>query len=264
MSDIEIPSVILAAIGPVLRLSKGAQGMTSTLVIAETAGGRFAIKHSSGVLYSGWLAREYRALTALAESGLAVPHPRAFTRDDNGIVPQCWLAMDYLPGIPIAVALAAEHSSARRANLLYAFGSALNAIHRTIPPVALPRYNAGWLEYMLEEAGENLEHFNVDGSPQLLARLRQTRPEAVTESLIHGDYTIDNVLVDGDVVTGVIDWAGGAVGDPRYDIALAIRQQAEAFGAEHTGDLDAFFEGYGARALSQKEFDYFNGLYEFF
>ena len=40
---------------------------------------------------------------------------------------------------------------------------------------------------MLEEATENLEHFAVDGTPELLAHLRSTRPPPVATALIHGD-----------------------------------------------------------------------------
>ncbi|MCL4506925.1 MAG: phosphotransferase [Chloroflexi bacterium] len=260
----DVPAEILTVIGPIHHLASGAPGMTASVIIAETPDGLVALKRAVGALYGGWLTREYRVLSALADGDLPVPHPRAFVRRDDCVVPECWLAMDYLPGMPLATALANERDKARRERLLCAFGSTLALIHRTAPPSSLTRYSAGWLEYMLEEAGENLEHFNVDGSPELLANLRQTRPRPVDERLIHGDYTVDNVLVDGDAVSGVIDWSGGAIGDPRYDLALAIRPQVEAFSKDHADDLDAFFDGYGGRSLSQTEFDYFNGLYEFF
>ncbi|HEU0080513.1 MAG TPA: aminoglycoside phosphotransferase family protein [Candidatus Paceibacterota bacterium] len=38
-------------------------------------------------------------------------------------------------------------------------------------------------------------------------------------SLVHGDYSFDNVLSDGSNVTGVIDWAQSMYGDFLYDIA---------------------------------------------
>lgn len=37
--------------------------------------------------------------------------------------------------------------------------------------------------------------------------------------LVHGDYGFDNVLVDGQHVTGVIDWSNAAYGDFLYDSA---------------------------------------------
>ncbi len=38
-------------------------------------------------------------------------------------------------------------------------------------------------------------------------------------ALVHGDFGSNNVLTDGAVITGVIDWSEAMFGDPRYDIA---------------------------------------------
>ncbi|NJP39269.1 aminoglycoside phosphotransferase family protein [Alkalicoccus luteus] len=79
---------------------------------------------------------------------------------------------------------------------------------------------------------------------------------------MHGDFTIDNVLIHGGRITGIIDWAGAAYGDPRYDVALAVRPKPSVFTQE---DAAAFYKGYGKTALSNNEFHYFaEGLYEFF
>lgn len=40
--------------------------------------------------------------------------------------------------------------------------------------------------------------------------------------LVHGDYGFDNVLSDGEQITGVIDWAESRYGDFLYDIAWMI------------------------------------------
>lgn len=80
---------------------------------------------------------------------------------------------------------------------------------------------------------------------------------------IHGDYTIDNVLVSDGIITGIIDWSGGAYGDPRYDVSIAIRPKPNLFQDEI--DRQIFFEGYGEKIINYKEYDYFvNGLNEFF
>ncbi len=264
MNESELPPALLDEIGPVQGLTGSPQGMTSTLAIAETASGRVAIKRAEGALYSGWLAREHAVLSALAATTLPMPRPLAFVRDDTGLVPVAWLAMSCLPGRPLAEAPAVEQSQDRRVKVLRAYGRTLRDIHSAAAPAAIVRHSHGWLDYMLEEASENLEHFNVDGTPQLLASLRQARPSPVMETLIHGDFTIDNVLTDGDAITGVIDWSGGAVGDPRYDLALAIRPHHGFFEKQRAQDLHAFFDGYGGDLLSQADFEYFNGLYEFF
>ena len=54
---------------------------------------------------------------------------------------------------------------------------------------------------------------------------------------IHGDLQIDHVLIDGDQVTGILDWSEAAQGDALYDLAtLTLTHE------EHLGDVIA---GYG-------------------
>jgi aminoglycoside phosphotransferase (APT) family kinase protein len=89
------------------------------------------------------------------------------------------------------------------------------------------------------------------------------KPQPVTQTLIHGDFTIDNVLVHDGEISGVIDWSEGAFGDSRCDAALAIRPKPNVF--QDYLDVDIFFEGYGEKILTDDDFTYFaEGFYEFF
>jgi aminoglycoside phosphotransferase (APT) family kinase protein len=256
---------VLDTLGRVRALRALPQGMTSSVALADTDGGLRVIKRARGALFAGWLEQEYRALTALTRTALPTPAPRAFVSLPDLPVPEAWLVMDYLPGRPLSEILNEDPPAPRRTALLRAFGETLAAIHATPAPPDIPRPTPSWLDHMLDEASENLEHFIVDGTPELLARLRNNPPPAVAPALIHGDYTADNVLVEGDRVTGIIDWSGCAVGDPRYDVALATRPQEEAFdGRLRQDDTRAFLEGYGRAPVAQDVLDYFVGLYEFF
>jgi aminoglycoside phosphotransferase len=59
-----------------------------------------------------------------------------------------------------------------------------------------------------------------------------------TPVFIHGDLQISHVFVDGDEVTGVLDWSEASQGDPLYDLAtLTLAHE------EHLGDVVA---GYGS------------------
>lgn len=70
-------------------------------------------------------------------------------------------------------------------------------------------------------------------------------------------------MISNGVITGVIDWSGGAYGDPRYDVSLAIRPKPNAF--ENEIEKQIFFEGYGNKIIDEDNYDYFaNGLYKFF
>jgi aminoglycoside phosphotransferase (APT) family kinase protein len=59
-----------------------------------------------------------------------------------------------------------------------------------------------------------------------------------TPAFTHGDLQLDHVFVDGDEITGVIDWSEAGRGDALYDLAtLTLGHE------EHLGDV---LSGYGA------------------
>ena len=57
---------------------------------------------------------------------------------------------------------------------------------------------------------------------------------------IHGDLQITHVFVDGDEVTGIIDWSEAAPGDAMFDLAILT--------LGHEERLDDLLAGYGADA----------------
>ncbi|GAB3710472.1 hypothetical protein GCM10027590_03090 [Nocardiopsis nanhaiensis] len=77
-------------------------------------------------------------------------------------------------------------------------------------------------------------------SPALVARNRWLSEAALrhwTPACIHGDLQLTHVFVDGEVITGVIDWSEACQGDALFDLATLT------FGhEEHLRDVVA---GYG-------------------
>jgi aminoglycoside phosphotransferase (APT) family kinase protein len=258
----EFPQEVRSCLGAIQRLSYPQPGCTSDSAIAESERGVYLIKRSRGPQFSEWLAQEYRVLAALAASPLPVPRPHQFLRRSTPLGAEAWLVMDCLPGASLRTVLQGNLAPGTRSHLLRAFGQVLAAIHATPVPPDLTQDDRPWLDRALDMAAYNLAHYHVDGSAELLERLQRDRPADVPAALIHGDFTLDNVLVAGNAVSGVIDWSGGGRGDPRYDIALATRPEPEAFGNQ--ADFQAFFEGYGSPLLCDDEYRYFVGLYEFF
>ena len=74
----------------------------------------------------------------------------------------------------------------------------------------------------------------------LVTRNRQAAEAALrpwTPAFTHGDLQVDHVFVDGDEVTGIIDWSEGSQGDALFDLAtLTLANE------EHLGDI---VTGYG-------------------
>ncbi|MFF7277045.1 phosphotransferase [Streptomyces griseorubiginosus] len=74
----------------------------------------------------------------------------------------------------------------------------------------------------------------------LVTRNRQVAEAALrpwAPSFTHGDLQIEHVFVDGDEVTGIIDWSEAGRGDALYDLAT--------FTLGHEEHLDDVLAGYG-------------------
>jgi aminoglycoside phosphotransferase (APT) family kinase protein len=256
-----LPEEIQHAIGKIDAVAYPIQAMTSQVMILYGQQGAFVVKCASQPRYRTWLRREYAVLQALAETTLPVPRVHLYIPSAHQ-ERESWLLMEYLPGEPLRTALRTTSDPLSHHSLLTAFGQLLRTVHSHPLPVALTQEKLSWLDRTLAQAAFALKHEVVDGTPELLQYVQQNRPLPNHETLIHGDSTLDNVLVHNGTISGLIDWAGGGSGDPRYDLALATQAEREAF--QDTSDDDAFYYGYAGKRLSEAERTYFLGLDEFF
>ena len=119
-----------------------------------------------------------------------------------------------------------------------ATGAAIRALHDApLPPWPGPSVDElasrldGECEWLI--ANEVLPAEDVTRN----RRLAETALRPWIPVFIHGDLHIEHVFVDGDEVTGIIDWSGACQGDALYDLAtLTLAHQ------EHLSDVIA---GYG-------------------
>ncbi|MFO1446079.1 aminoglycoside phosphotransferase family protein [Bacillus sp. Bva_UNVM-123] len=257
----EIPNEIIQYVSRISSIKFPPQGCTSDVGIIENEGSIFALKRTKEPLYRTWLKEEVSVLNCLAiQTKLPVPKVIKYVVESGKN--QSWALMEFLEGETMRTALFNEKNEKKRKELIFNFGKILSQIHSTPCPAELI-HEISWIEDMLIKAEYNLKHYQVDGTAELLKNIKKNKPNEFKQTLIHGDFTIDNVLVHNGIISGVIDWAGGTYGDPRYDVSLAVRPKLHAF--ENEIDREIFFEGYGERIIGNKEYDYFvNGLYEFF
>lgn len=256
----QMPAALHEIAGPIQVVDVPEQGATSDVVILSSSNGRFVVKRASQPPYHEWLRREYEVLRSLSPHMDFVPKPFGYVEEEHRESRSHWLLMEHLPGVSLRAVLRRGVEPAERRRLLFSFGQALSAIHRQPVPDELVSRQP-WLDRILELAAIYLRDYEVDGNAELLERLKTERPEPLPPCLIHGDYTLDNVLIEGGRVSGVIDWCWGAWGDPRYDLALATREKTEVF--QDQADFDAFYDGYAGRRLTEEEKAYFVGIYEF-
>src|SRR6185369_9988741 len=92
----------------------------------------------------------------------------------------------------------------------------------------------------------------------LVTRNREIAEAALrpwTPVFIHGDLQVDHFFVDGDEITGVIDWSEGAPGDALFDLAKMTLGHEEQLGHVVSGygadvDLDVIHGWWSLRCLS--------------
>jgi aminoglycoside phosphotransferase (APT) family kinase protein len=122
-----------------------------------------------------------------------------------------------------------------------AAGAAIRKLHDApLPP--WPGRAGGSLDELTAELDSECEWLVTNGvlPADLVTRNRQVAEAALrpcTPVFTHGDLQIAHVFVDGDEVTGIIDWSEAGQGDGLFDLAILTLGHEE-----HLGDVVA---GYG-------------------
>jgi aminoglycoside phosphotransferase (APT) family kinase protein len=163
------------------------------------------------------------------------------------------LALAALPGVALGrLGVPSTASPAAWA----AAGAAVRTLHDAAPPP--------WPGRSLDEVATTLEQecdwLLTEGSlPTDLVTHNRRVAEAVlrpwTPAFIHGDLQVAHVFVDGDEVTGVVDWSEAAPGDRLYDLASLTLGHPERLGDVLAGygspvDLDLVRAWWSWRSLS--------------
>jgi len=158
--------------------------------------------------------------TALqAVAGTGVPAPGLLWFDDGGQTPfsRPFIVMTRLPGtVPVGWH---ELPEPARTCLAEQAIDALAALHDVDPAPLGEPVTPG---FDLERLGRRLDRIGplppvVTGALAWLSR-RIPDPPA-RPAIVHGDFRMGNLVVDGERLTGVLDWELAAPGDPLSDLA---------------------------------------------
>jgi aminoglycoside phosphotransferase (APT) family kinase protein len=186
------------------------------------------------------MAREHRVISALAGTAVPVPATHGLCEDDT-VVGAPFYVMERVAGTPYARAsdLAALGEDRVRA-ITTRMVDVLADLHAVAPDdVGLGDFGRpdGYLERQVRRWKKQLDASRsreLPGMDELVARLEGSIPTSGGGTIVHGDYRLDNLLVDssadgGDRVTAVLDWEMSTLGDPLTDVAvlLAYQQLAE-------------------------------------
>lgn len=173
--------------------------------------------------------REYRVISALKGTTVPVPVIHGVCEDPSVLGAPFYL-MAKVPGHPYRYAAdLTPLGPARTRAISESLIDVLVQLHRLDPHVVgLDGFgrSEGFLARQVERwhaAFGPLDERRRSGIDELHARLRSSVPVSARPGIVHGDFRLDNVLVDHrDRLLAVIDWEMSTIGDPLTDLALML------------------------------------------
>jgi len=208
-------------------------GGKSNLTFSVTDGsGRWILRRPPLGTYSRGahdVAREYRVMEALRDTDVPVPRVR-LSCEDADVIGAPFYLMDEVDGVVLRrrdqVARIGEQD---RADLGLALVDTLAALHE-VSYAAVGLSGLGRPDGYLTRQIDRWERqfFAVtDRDPvmarEIVAALRRSQPATHSSSIVHGDFRIDNVMVDRErpgTILAVLDWEMATLGDPLADLGM--------------------------------------------
>ena len=176
------------------------------------------------------MAREHRIITALRPTAVPVPRTIALCTDEN-VIGAPFYIMEFVDG---AIYRTADQTAAlgreKLERITDSLTDVLAKLHAVEPEsVGLHDFGRpdGYMQRQLSRWGKQLaasRSRELPGIDELHARLEKNIPPAKHVGIVHGDYRLDNVIVDGttDTVTAVLDWEMSTLGDQLADLGLLL------------------------------------------
>ena len=179
------------------------------------------------------MAREYRVVAALSETGVPVAEAVAVCTDDTVLGAQ-FAIVRYVDGRVVRTrdelgALGGPEAIDRCADSLIQVLVDLHAVEPESVGLADFGRPQGYLERQVRRWGGQWQYVRLPDDPRdadverLHSALSQAIPEGSRTSIVHGDYRIDNTILDAEdaaTVRAVVDWEMSTLGDPLSDVAL--------------------------------------------
>lgn len=178
------------------------------------------------------MGREYRVMSGLQDTAVPVPRTYAFCADPEVIGAEFYV-MERCAGTPYRRAAELAPLGADRARgISERLVDILAALHAVDPAdVGLGDFGRpeGFLGRQVARWRKQLDASHTRDLPaadELHRRLAASVPAESATGIVHGDFRLDNVLVDtadgADRATAVLDWEMATLGDPLTDLALML------------------------------------------
>ncbi|MGI9124560.1 MAG: phosphotransferase family protein [Mycobacterium sp.] len=230
-----------------LRLLTGGASRTTYAFDAVTGSGRSALILRTAPEAEHYAGMELEAATQTAAGEAGAPVPTIVVASDSvGPLGDPFLICNEIAGETIVRRIQRNLDDDGRARLLRQCAEALAAIHsaRTDAPGLQEQDQLAQYRHRLDDMGDTTATF------EWAFRWLQThQPPPSPHRLVHGDFRMGNLIVDGSTLAAVLDWELVHLGEIYEDLAwFCVR--AWRFGAPATlaagglGSLDDFIGAY--------------------
>ena len=194
--------------------------------------------------------REYRIITALADTSVPVPRTVAYC-DDAGVIGVEFFLMEYVEGRVIADPGMGPIPADQRRPLAFAMIDTLAAVHKVdwrghgLGDFGRPegfmarqvRRWAGQYEVAKSHLPASLDHSDMDWLRDWLGEHGNVADEA---TIVHGDFRLGNLLLHPEELRpiAVLDWELSTIGHPLSDLAYLMLPYHLPRRLPHLPDLD--------------------------
>ncbi len=210
-------------------------GQSNPTFMLEARSGRYVLRrkpHGPLLASAHAVDREYRVISALAETNVPVPRALLLCSDDS-VIGSMFYVMEFLDGRTLWDHALPGFSNQQRAAIYAELNRVLAALHSVnVAAVGLADYGrpgnyysrqiSRWLrQYRASATGKS------ESMEKLIAWLEShVPPDDGRSALVHGDYRLDNVMFDrhDERAIGVLDWELSTLGHPFADLAYQCAQ----------------------------------------
>jgi aminoglycoside phosphotransferase (APT) family kinase protein len=175
--------------------------------------------------------REYRVIKALHGQGLPVAKPHLLC-EDNDIIGTAFYVMDFVSGRVIWEPYMPGMSGSQRAGVFDELNSFMAKLHSVdIDAAGLADFGRaeGYVARQIKRWSEQYRASETEKIPamdRLMDWLPDASPSSGQVSLVHGDFRLDNCIVDhtSSAIRAVLDWELSTLGDPVADFTYHLMQ----------------------------------------
>ena len=214
--------------GP-LEVAQFAAGQSNPTFMLTAGDARYVMrKKPAGQLLQSahQVEREYRILTALADTDVPVPRTRLMC-NDTSIVGTPFFVMDYVEGRIFIDTLVPGLSRDERASIYDSMNATMALLHKVdYNAVGLGDYGRpqAYIQRQVARWTKQYEASIIDPIPEmdrLIEWLPKHIPDDDETAIAHGDFRLGNLIVHPTEprIVGVLDWELSTLGHPLADLA---------------------------------------------